>query len=89
MPTPGNRANDADAAERARRRREFGSRLRELRQAAGMTQETVALEAGLDRSFYVQLEGGKRTVSVERLWDIATALSVDVTVLFRETDSDG
>lgn len=82
MPVPGNRDEAKLAGERARRRREFGARLRLLRERTGLTQEAVALSAGIDRSFYVQIEGGKRTVSVERLDDIAAALSVDVATLF-------
>jgi DNA-binding XRE family transcriptional regulator len=47
-----------------------------------LTQESVANAAGIDRSFYVQLEGGKRSISVERLDDLAAALSIDVAALF-------
>lgn len=82
MPIPGNRDEPAAAAERAKRRAMFGNRLRSIREQRGLTQEAVANSAGLDRSFYVQLEGGKRTVSVERLEDLAGALSVDIAALF-------
>lgn len=82
MPIPGNRVEPALAEERARRRLEFGQRLRALRESRHLTQEVVAQFANLDRSFYVQLEGGKRSISVERLDDLARALSVDVPSLF-------
>jgi transcriptional regulator with XRE-family HTH domain len=47
-----------------------------------MTQEQVALAAGIDRPFLVQLENGRRSVLVERLDDIAAGLGVSVADLF-------
>ena len=82
MPIPGNRDDPVLAEERARRRLEFGQRLRLLRESRHLTQEAVAQLANLDRSFYVQLEGGKRSISVERLDDLSLALGVDVATLF-------
>lgn len=66
------------------RRETFGLRLRELRAKQGLTQEQVALAAGLDRAFYVDLENAKHGVQVERVYDIAFALGVDVAVLFTD-----
>ena len=50
--------------------------------AAGLTQEQLALAAGLDRPFLVQIEGGKRSLLVERLDDLADALGIDKQELF-------
>lgn len=72
----------APAELRQVRREEFGRRLRELRIARGMTQEQVALAAGLDRAFYVDLENAKHSVLVDRLYDIADALGVGSADLF-------
>lgn len=47
-----------------------------------MTQEQVAHAAGLDRPFLVQVEGGKRSLLVERIDDIAVALGVTPADLF-------
>lgn len=47
-----------------------------------MTQEQVALAAGLDRAFYVDLENAKHSVLVDRVYDIATALGVTSSDLF-------
>ena len=58
-------------------------RLRELRLAAGFTQEQVAMKAGLDRAFYVDLENARHGVQVDRLYDIAEALGVPVAELFQ------
>lgn len=74
--------------ERARlvriRRAALASRLRQLRAARNLSQETLARRAGLDRSFYAEIEGGKLSPRVDRLWDIAAALQVPVHELFRE-----
>lgn len=60
----------------ARRRRQLGDTIRATRLAAGLTQEKTALAAGLDRSFYVEVETGKHSLAVDRLFDIADALDV-------------
>lgn len=82
MPTPRAYLTPEQEHERATRRAEFGATIRRLRQEAGLTQEQVALAAGLDRPFLVQIEGGKRSLMVERLPDLAWALGVQVSALF-------
>lgn len=82
MPTPRSYIRPDQAAERAQRRESFGASIRRLRLAAGMTQEQLALAAGLDRPFLVQIEGGKRSLLVERLDDLAAALGVTTPDLF-------
>jgi transcriptional regulator with XRE-family HTH domain len=42
------------------------------------SQEKLALEAGLDRSFVAQVERESRNVSIDNIEKIATALSVPV-----------
>lgn len=42
-----------------------------------MTQEQLAHAAGLDRSFYVEVETGKHSIAVDRLFDLATALHIN------------
>ena len=66
------------------RRSIFGSRLRQIRVAKGLTQAEVATRAHLGRTFYNQLEGGKHSTTIDRLWDLADALDVQVADLFRE-----
>jgi transcriptional regulator with XRE-family HTH domain len=60
----------------ARRRRQLGDAIKATRKAAGFTQEKTALLAGLDRSFYVEVETGKRSLTVDRLMAVADALEV-------------
>jgi transcriptional regulator with XRE-family HTH domain len=66
------------------RRKSFGGRLRRVRTEAGLSQTAVASRAGLDRSFYAEIESGKHSVSVDRLYDIAEALGVAVRDLFTD-----
>lgn len=54
----------------------FGKRLRELREAKGMTQEALAHEADLDRSYVSSVERGERNISLENIERLALALDV-------------
>jgi transcriptional regulator with XRE-family HTH domain len=78
VPTPRGHLRTDVADERARRRLAFGSHLRSLREQHGLTQEQLALRSGLDRPFLVQVEGGRRSILVERLDDLAFGLGVEV-----------
>lgn len=52
----------------------FGDALRELRAERNMSQEAVALEAGLNRGYYSGVERGVRNVSLTNIVKIAEAL---------------
>lgn len=54
----------------------FGQRLREIRTERGFTQETLALEAGLDRSYIGGVERGERNISLVNICVLATTLRV-------------
>ncbi len=54
----------------------FGAALRELRAERGMSQEAVALEAGLNRGYYSGVERGVRNVALANIVKIANALNV-------------
>lgn len=57
--------------------REIGARIRALRSAAKLTQAEVAEKAGLDASFFGQLERGANVPSLRSIYSIAAALSVE------------
>ena len=61
-----------------------GSNLRRLRQAKGLTQEQLALEAGLDLTYVGGIERGRRNPSLMVMVRIAEALSVDLPELLEE-----
>lgn len=54
----------------------FGGVLRELRNRTGKTQETVGLDAGLDRTYISMLERGLRQPSLETLLALSRALEI-------------
>ena len=54
----------------------FGQVLRELRVQVGKTQEAVAFDAGLDRTYISMLEHGMRQPSLEAVLALARALGV-------------
>jgi transcriptional regulator with XRE-family HTH domain len=55
---------------------QFGKRLRALRGAKGLSQESLADKAGLHRSYVWGIENGRRNVSLENIVRIARALHV-------------
>ena len=64
------------------RRAAVGRRMRGLRKRAGLSQAAVAEAAGLSRPFYLRVEAGRRTLSLDNLFAIADALMVDVREFF-------
>jgi transcriptional regulator with XRE-family HTH domain len=70
------------------RRAALGSRLRELRSKERLSQEELADLAGVDRSFYTQVELGTTSPRVDWLHLIAAALKVHISELFMEPAPD-
>jgi len=54
----------------------FGIVLRDLRQARSLSQEALALESGLDRTFVSLLERGLRQPSLTTILQLARSLGV-------------
>lgn len=54
----------------------FGEVLRELRKRAGLTQEQLALEAGIERNFVSLIERGINQPTIRILFKVAGALQV-------------
>ncbi len=59
-----------------------GSRIRELRKEKGISQEQLALNADLDRTYMTSVENGRRNISIVNLEKIVKALEVDFKVFF-------
>lgn len=62
----------------------LGKRIRNARKSLGWTQEDLANESGLDRSYIGGVERGERNISFISLCQIAKALKVDVATLTKE-----
>lgn len=54
----------------------FGDRVRALRLYLGVSQEKLALDCGLDRTYISGIERGKRNVSLINIHRLAEALGV-------------
>jgi transcriptional regulator with XRE-family HTH domain len=64
----------------------LGRNVRQMRLDRGMSQEDLALEAGMKRSYLSDLERGTRNPSVRALGRLATALKVQPHELLQSTD---
>lgn len=62
---------------------EFGQALRERRRALGLTQDEVALQAGVGRRYYIELEAGKPGASLGPALRCAQMLGLDVNLMPR------
>lgn len=60
----------------------FGQRVRELRQAAGLSQEALAERAGLHRTYVGGIERGERNVSILNILQLSRALRIRASELF-------
>lgn len=59
-----------------------GRRIRELRKALGLSQEKLALQSGLDRTYIASVERGKRNISIVNLEKIVLALGTNFSDFF-------
>ncbi len=60
----------------------FGYRVRELRQAKGLSQEELAFKVGVHRTYLGGIERGERNPSLKNIDLIANALGISLTELF-------
>jgi transcriptional regulator with XRE-family HTH domain len=61
----------------------LGRNVRELRKRKGMSQEELALETGMKRSYVSDIERGTRNPSVKAIARLAAALKVEPDLLLR------
>ena len=59
-----------------------GSRIRYLRKQRGISQEKLALIAGIDRTYLAGIESGKRNATIISLEKIINALGVSMKDFF-------
>ena len=61
----------------------FGKRLAEIRRERGWSQEKLALESGLARSYLGGVERGQRNIALVNIGRLAQALDVEPAELMR------
>ena len=66
----------------------FGNILREYRQSAGYSQEKLALECGLDRTFISMLERGIRQPSIMTLFALSETLKITPSKILRSVEKE-
>lgn len=55
----------------------IGQLIRNKRKEKNITQESLSLQCGIDRSYMGRIERGEVNLTVEKLYEIAFALKVD------------
>ncbi len=60
----------------------FGKNLKRLRLKKGISQESLALSANLDRTYIPSIEKGERNVSITVVEKLANALKVNISEFF-------
>ena len=56
----------------------IGSKIRETRKNKSISQEQLALLTTIDRSYLGRIERGEVNLTVEKLYEIANVLNIDV-----------
>jgi transcriptional regulator with XRE-family HTH domain len=64
-------------------RRVFAANLRQARQGAGLSQESLADRAGLHRTYVGSVERGERNISIDNIERLAVALGLAASSLLQ------
>jgi len=64
-------------------KQKFGLVIKELRIQKGVSQERLALDANIDRTYIGHIEKGVRNVSIEIIKKLATYFQMPISELFR------
>jgi transcriptional regulator with XRE-family HTH domain len=70
------------------RQRAFGDRVREYRHGLGVSQDSLALKAGINRTYIASLEAGQRNPSLDLIARLAAALEIDAADLVKGLQSE-
>ena len=66
---------------------EFGQRVREIRKSKGLSQESLAALAQVDRSYMGHIERGEKNITLTKIYQISNALGIKVADLFPCTET--
>lgn len=56
----------------------FGRRVREARKSKGISQESLAEMAGIDRSYMGNIERGEKNITLKKAYEICDALDLHI-----------
>ena len=63
-----------------------GQRIKELRKNIGISQETLANKAEIDRTYVTDVENGRRNIAIENLEKLILALGVSLSEFFNTNE---
>lgn len=69
-------------------RKSFGAAVRKYRQSKELSQEALALQIGMDRTYVASVELGKRNISLVNIKKIADGLEITMEQLFASVERD-
>ena len=67
----------------------FGEIIRKLRIERKMSQETLAFDADIDRTYISDIEKGERNISIQVAYKVALALQISFSELIKEIENHG
>ncbi len=67
---------------------DLGRAIAGVRDKRGLTQQQLAEETGVERSYLARLEAGATTLAIERALRLLRRMGADITVTLREDDGD-
>ncbi|MFY8096492.1 MAG: helix-turn-helix domain-containing protein [Flavobacterium sp.] len=62
----------------------FGKKISEIRKEKGFSQEKLALEANIDRTYISDIEKGNRNISLEILDKLSKTLNIHISQIFED-----
>ncbi len=65
----------------------FGKRVRQERLRKGLSQEELAVRAGLHRTYIGMIERAEKNITIVNIERIATALEMEIGELFKRYDT--
>ncbi|MBF6223327.1 helix-turn-helix transcriptional regulator [Nocardia abscessus] len=86
MPVPEASLSPQQRRVRKMRRDAVGAAVRRAREAAGLNQDELAAASGVSRPAIARIELGNSSVQIDRLWDLAEALSTTPSALLAEAE---
>jgi transcriptional regulator with XRE-family HTH domain len=63
--------------------KKLGESLKKIRESKSITQEVLSYEAGFSRSYYTEVENGKRNISLINLKKLSTVLGISISELLK------